>query len=50
MKWGSANATKIRIAQENAKAMPRRRGAIDVATLGFMLGFAVMMSLDNALG
>lgn len=27
-----------------------RSGAIDVATLGFILGFAVMMSLDNALG
>lgn len=27
-----------------------RTGAIDVATLGFILGFTVMMSLDNALG
>jgi ZIP family zinc transporter len=27
-----------------------RSGAIDVATLGFILGFTVMMSLDNALG
>jgi len=27
-----------------------RSGAVDVATLGFILGFAVMMSLDNALG
>lgn len=27
-----------------------RSGAIDVATLGFIVGFAVMMALDNALG
>jgi len=27
-----------------------RSGAVDVATLGFILGFVVMMSLDNALG
>jgi hypothetical protein len=27
-----------------------RSGTIDVATLGFILGFAVMMTLDNALG
>ena len=27
-----------------------RSGSIDVATLGFILGFAVMMALDNALG
>ena len=27
-----------------------RSGAIDVATLGFVVGFTVMMSLDNALG
>ena len=27
-----------------------RRGCIDVATLGFSGGFAVMMALDNALG
>lgn len=27
-----------------------RSGTIDVATLGFIVGFAVMMSLDNALG
>jgi len=27
-----------------------RGGNIDVATLGFVLGFAVMMGLDNALG
>jgi ZIP family zinc transporter len=27
-----------------------RGGNIDVATLGFMLGFAVMMALDNAVG
>ena len=27
-----------------------RSGAIDVATLGFIVGFTVMMSLDNALG
>ncbi|OFW13988.1 MAG: hypothetical protein A3F70_08675 [Acidobacteria bacterium RIFCSPLOWO2_12_FULL_67_14] len=27
-----------------------RSGAVDVATLGFIAGFAVMMSLDNALG
>jgi ZIP family zinc transporter len=27
-----------------------RSGAIDVATLGFLLGFTVMMVLDNALG
>jgi ZIP family zinc transporter len=26
-----------------------RRGSIDVATLGFIVGFAVMMALDNAL-
>ena len=27
-----------------------RSGAIDIATLGFLVGFAVMMALDNALG
>jgi hypothetical protein len=27
-----------------------RSGAIDVATLGFIVGFAVMMALYNALG
>jgi ZIP family zinc transporter len=27
-----------------------RSGTIDVATLGFLVGFAVMMALDNALG
>lgn len=27
-----------------------RSGTVDVATLGFILGFTVMMSLDNALG
>jgi ZIP family zinc transporter len=27
-----------------------RSGTIDVATLGFLVGFAVMMTLDNALG
>ena len=27
-----------------------RSGAIDIATLGFIAGFTVMMSLDNALG
>jgi ZIP family zinc transporter len=27
-----------------------RRGTTDVATLGFIAGFAVMMTLDNALG
>ena len=27
-----------------------RSGTIDVATLGFLVGFTVMMSLDNALG
>ena len=27
-----------------------RSGTIDVATLGFIVGFAVMMALDNALG
>lgn len=27
-----------------------RSGAVDVATLGFIVGFTVMMSLDNALG
>lgn len=27
-----------------------RSGTIDVATLGFIVGFTVMMSLDNALG
>jgi ZIP family zinc transporter len=27
-----------------------RSGSTDVATLGFIVGFAVMMSLDNALG
>jgi ZIP family zinc transporter len=27
-----------------------RSGSIDVATLGFIVGFAVMMALDNALG
>ena len=27
-----------------------RSGSIDVATLGFIIGFTVMMSLDNALG
>ena len=27
-----------------------RSGTIDVATLGFVVGFAVMMALDNALG
>jgi ZIP family zinc transporter len=27
-----------------------RSGNIDVATLGFLAGFAVMMALDNALG
>jgi ZIP family zinc transporter len=26
-----------------------RSGSVDVATLGFVLGFAVMMTLDNAL-
>ena len=27
-----------------------RSGTIDVATLGFIVGFAMMMTLDNALG
>jgi ZIP family zinc transporter len=27
-----------------------RSGTPDLATLGFILGFAVMMTLDNALG
>ena len=27
-----------------------RAGAVDIATLGFVTGFTVMMSLDNALG
>jgi ZIP family zinc transporter len=27
-----------------------RSGTIDVATLAFIVGFAVMMALDNALG
>jgi ZIP family zinc transporter len=27
-----------------------RAGSIDVATLGFLVGFTVMMGLDNALG
>ena len=27
-----------------------RSGTPDVATLGFIVGFAVMMALDNALG
>jgi len=27
-----------------------REGAVDVATLGFIGGFTVMMALDNALG
>jgi ZIP family zinc transporter len=27
-----------------------RSGTVDVATIGFLLGFTVMMALDNALG
>jgi ZIP family zinc transporter len=27
-----------------------RSGTVDVATIGFIVGFTVMMSLDNALG
>jgi len=27
-----------------------RSGSTDVATLGFIVGFAIMMALDNALG
>jgi ZIP family zinc transporter len=27
-----------------------RSGTTDIATLGFIIGFTVMMSLDNALG
>ena len=27
-----------------------RSGSVDVATLGFIVGFTIMMSLDNALG
>ncbi len=27
-----------------------RAGTIDVTTIGFLVGFAVMMALDNALG
>jgi ZIP family zinc transporter len=27
-----------------------RSGTIDIATVGFLFGFAVMMALDNALG
>jgi ZIP family zinc transporter len=50
--WGMAAAAGAMLYVVVEELIPEtvRSGAIDIATLGFIAGFAVMMALDNALG